>query len=149
MTQEFYVTGGLNHTMILGCDRMTKHKVRLYFDLDLMRINGKTYTELKISTIVRTIKKLNIKPNTVTVCKGKVNNNFPVEQVNIVEIHNIDNDCLLDDPGIYIKDSVCAMNEFRLIPLIIVNQSNRHYKITQGHIVGRVTTTDSSEICEN
>ena len=29
-----------------------------------------------------------------------------------------------------------------------MNQSNRHYKIPRGHIVGRVTATDSSEICE-
>jgi hypothetical protein len=82
MTQKFYVTDGLNRTMILGRDWMTIHKVRLYFDLGLMCINWKTYTELKedihISTIVRTTKKLNIKPNTVTVCKGKVNSNFPI-----------------------------------------------------------------------
>jgi predicted aspartyl protease len=121
MTQKFYVTDGLNRNMILGREWMTKHKVRLYFDLGLMRINGKTYTELKedihISTIVRTTKKLNIKPNTVTVFKGKANNNFPIEQVNLVEVHiNNTCNCLLDDPGIYIKDSVCTMNESRQIP---------------------------------
>ena len=152
MTQKFYVTDGLNRNMILGRNWMTKHNVRLYFDLGLMRINGKTYTELKedihISSIVRTTKKLTVKPNTVTVCKGKVNNNFPIEQVAFVEVQNIDNDCLLDDPGVYIKDSVCSIKESRHIPIIIVNQSNRHYKIPRGHIVGRVTATDVTEICE-
>lgn len=152
MTQKFYVTDGLNRNMILGRDWMTRYSVRLYFDLGLMRINGKTYTELKedihISSIVRTTKKLTIKPNTVTVCRGKVNNNFPIEQIDFVEVHNIDNECLLDDPGVYIKDSVCAVRQSRNIPIIIVNQSNRHYKIPRGHIVGRVTPTETTEICE-
>jgi hypothetical protein len=98
MTQKFYVTDGLNRTMILGPHWMTKHKVRLYSGLGIMYIDGNTYTELKedihISTIVRATKKLNIKPNTVTVCKMKVNGNFPIEQVNLVEVLNIDSNCL-------------------------------------------------------
>jgi hypothetical protein len=62
-----------------------------------------------------------------------------------VEVHN---DCLLDDPDVYIKDSVCTIKESRHIPIIIKNQSNRPYKIPRAHIVGRVTATDMTEIFE-
>lgn len=75
LEHKLYVTKGLNRNLILGRDWLKKNNVRLYFDLGLMRINGKTYAELKedlhISTIVRTPKNLFVKPNTVTVFMGK------------------------------------------------------------------------------
>lgn len=117
-----------------------------------MRINGKTYAELKedlhISTIVRTSKKLFVKPNTVTVYYGKVNNKFPSQESDLVEVNCIDNDCIMEEPGLYLKDSLCEVRIDGRIPLIIVNQSNKSYKIRRGYIVGRITSVNPKEILE-
>lgn len=60
--------------MILGRDWLNGNYVRLYCDLGLMRVDGKAYAilieHLHTSTIVRTPKKLIMKPITVTVFHG-------------------------------------------------------------------------------
>lgn len=61
--------------MILGRDWLKGNYVRLNCDLGLMRVDGKAYAilieNLHTSAIVRTPKKLIMKPNTVTVFYGK------------------------------------------------------------------------------
>lgn len=61
--------------MILGRDLLKGNYVRLNCDLGLNRVDGKAYAilieNLHTSTIVRTPKKLIMKPNTVTVFYGK------------------------------------------------------------------------------
>lgn len=61
--------------MILGRDLLKGNYVRLNCDLGLMRVDGKAYAilieNLHTSIIVRTPKKLIMKPNTVTVFYGK------------------------------------------------------------------------------
>ncbi|XP_065928361.1 uncharacterized protein [Magallana gigas] len=138
--------------MILGRDWPKKNNVRLYFDLGLMRIDGKVYAELKedlhISTIVRTPKKLIMRPNTVTVFYGKINNNFPLEKSDLVEVNSIDNNCIMEDPGLYLKDAVCIVRKDKKVPMIFVNQTNKNYKIPKGYIVGRITALKQKEISE-
>lgn len=152
LDHKLFVTKGLNRNLILGRDWLKKNNVRLYFDLGLMRIDGRAYAELKedlhISTIVRIPKKLMVKPNTVTVFYGKVNNNFPLEEKDLVEVNSIDNNCIMEDPGLYLKDSVCVVRRDRKIPMIFVNQTNKSYKIPKGYIVGRVTALRPKEISD-
>lgn len=55
----------------------------MYFDLWLMRVDGKVYAEMKdlhIATIVSTPQQLIMRPNTVTILYGRINNNFPLEE---------------------------------------------------------------------
>lgn len=152
LDHKLYVTKGLNRNMILGRDWLKKNNVRLYFDLGLMRIDGKVYAELKedlhISTIVRTPKKLIMRPNTVTVFYGKINNNFPLEKNDLVEVNSIDNNCIMEDPGLYLKDAVCIVRKDKKVPMIFVNQTNKNYKIPRGYIVGRITALKQKEISE-
>ena len=47
MSQDFYVVRDLNRNLILGLDWLKENKVRLYFDLKCLRINGKHYVNLE------------------------------------------------------------------------------------------------------
>lgn len=42
-----------------------------------------------------------MKPNTVTVFYGRVNNNFPLEEKDLVEVNSIYNNCIMEDPGLF------------------------------------------------
>lgn len=150
LKQIFYVTRGLNGNMILGRHWLTNSHVRLYFDLGLMRIDGKSYAELKedvhISSIVRVAKKLVNNQNTVTIFQGSVSGNFPLEDCGVVELNNIDNNCVLEYFGLYLKESVCSVGKDERVSLILVNQTNKTYKIPRRCIVGRMEVLKPQEI---
>ena len=61
---------------MLGLDWLEKNKVWLYFDLKLFRINRKAYVNLEqdihIASTVRLQHATVLKPNTATICYGKV-----------------------------------------------------------------------------
>lgn len=115
-----------------------------------MRIDGRAFVELKddlhISTIVRTTKKLIVKANTVTVFYGKVNNNFLLGENDLVEVNSIDNNCIIKDPGLYLKETVDLVRRDRKVLMIFVNRTNKSYKIPRGYIVGCVTGLRPNEI---
>lgn len=135
LDHKLYVTKGLNRNMILGRDWLKKNNVRLYFDLGLMRIDGKVYAELKedlhISTIVRTPKKLIMRPNTVTVFYGKINNNFSLEESDLVEVNSIDNNCIMEDPGLYLKDNVCRVRKDKKLQMIPLTKLTKIIKFRE------------------
>lgn len=99
--------------MIFGCDWFKKNNVCLYFDFGFMCIDGKVYVEFKedlyILIIVRIFKKFIMRLNMVIVFYGKINNNFFLEKSDLVEVNSIDNNCIMEDLGLYLKDVVCIV----------------------------------------
>lgn len=58
---------------------------------------------LHILTIVRTPKKFIMGLNTVTVLFGRINNNFTIEECDLLEVNSIENNCVMEDPWLYLK----------------------------------------------
>lgn len=77
-----------------------------------------------------------------------MNNNFSFEEKDLVKVNSIDNNCITEDPGLYLKDSICVVRKDRKVPMIFVNQNNNSYRIPKGYIVGRVTAFRPKEISE-
>ena len=71
----FVVVTDMNRNIILGRDWLSQNGVRLYFDLNCLRIK-KSYVRLEadihISSIVRLASKTVIKPQTINICRVKV-----------------------------------------------------------------------------
>ena len=86
MKQNFYVVREMNRNLILGTDRLRQHGVRIYFDLGCIRIGDKNYVNLEedihIASVIRIKSTTVIKPQTATICYGKVkyNPDIPTEQ---------------------------------------------------------------------
>lgn len=72
--------------------------MRIYDNAD-----AKLKEHLHTSTIVRTPKKLIMKPNTVTVFDGKVYNNFPVFEKDRGKSKQFRKKCVIEDQGLYLK----------------------------------------------
>lgn len=78
-----------------------------------MRVDGKVYAEMKdlhISTIVSTPQQLIMRPNTVTVFYGKINDNFSLEKSDLIEVNRINNSCIMEDPNINILIVIWCIN---------------------------------------
>lgn len=41
--------------------------------------------------------------NTVTVLFGRINNNFTTEECDLLEVNSIENNCVMEDPWLYLK----------------------------------------------
>lgn len=111
--------------MIFGCYWFKKNNVCLYFDFGFMCIDGKVYVEFKedlyILIIVRIFKKFIMRLNMVIVFYGKINNNFFLEKNDLVEVNSIDNNCIMEDLGLYLKDVVCIVWKDKKVLMIFVN----------------------------
>lgn len=66
----------------------------------------------------------------------------------MVEVNSIDNNFIIEDPGLYSKDLVCVARRDRQIPMVFVNQTNKSYTILTEYIVGRVTALKPKETAE-
>ena len=106
MSQDFYVIRDLNRNLIFGLDWLKQNNVRIYFDLQCLRINGKHYVnlekEIHIASTVRMKKTCLIEPQTAMICYGKVREfpDLPVGQS--YEITQIDKGFLVNQPGLQI-----------------------------------------------
>lgn len=146
LSHNFYVTEGLNRCVILRRDWLRMNGVRIYFDLGCLRI-GKTYVKLQedihISSLVRINKKL--KPQTAVVCHAKLSSGFQRKYGDIIEIQNID-ECINDEPGLFIKDSVDRVRKTRKVSILVVNRSNKAYALKRGFVIGKAKSANKSEI---
>ncbi|VDI37074.1 Hypothetical predicted protein [Mytilus galloprovincialis] len=126
--------------MILGRDWLKQKGVRLYFDLGYLRI-GKTYVRLEedihISSLLRLCKQTTLAPNSVTICKVKVNQGFRTENSKLADITPLDDGHLSEEPGIVVFSAVAKLSDSRKIPIMLINQTNKHFKLKRGEVMGR------------
>ena len=150
VSQEFYVVRDLNRNMILGLDWLKSNNVRIYFDLKSLRINGKTYVNLEedihVASTIRMKNTCVIKPNTAQICHGKVRNNPDLPSGQLYDISEIDRGFIAKEPGLKIINSVTKLNKDRTMPLLIVNQTNRHIKLYRHGLLARLSHVNESSI---
>ena len=150
VSQDFYVVRDLNRNMILGLDWLKSNNVRIYFDLKSLRINGKTYVNLEedihVASTVRMKSTCIIKPNTAKICYGKVRKNPDLPSGQLYDITEIDRGFIANEPGLKVINCVITLSEERTIPLLIVNQTNRHFKIYRHGLVAKMVPTHENNI---
>lgn len=151
LEQRFLITDGLNRNFILGRDFLKKYGVRLYFDLGMMRV-GRTYVQLEddihISAIIRLKKKTVLKPQTAVVCYGKINKGFRATDSGLLEVCNLESGCILDDPGLVVQDTVGIVKNTNKVPVLLVNYTNKHYKLKRGCAIGKGKSLQTHEVSE-
>ena len=149
MRQTFCVTDGLNRNFILGMDWLKDNGVRIYFDLGMLRI-GKTYVKLQedchISSILRLNKKTTIKPQSAILCHVKLNQGFQLTDSKTLEVTNIDAGCIQDEPGLRLREAVNTAKTPHKIPVMIVNETNKCYRLRRGSVIGKARPLDTNEI---
>ena len=120
---SFFVSPSINRNFILGRDWLVQNGVRLYFDLGFLRI-GNTQVPLEedihISSLVRLRPTTVLKPQTATVCLGKVKDSpeFPVR--NLYTITAVETNFIGSEPGLMVSNSVTKFNNGRTIPIMVV-----------------------------
>ena len=152
VSQDFYVVRDLNRNMILGLDWLKQNNVRIYFDLKSLRINGKTYVNLEedihVASTVRMKNTCVLKPNTACICYGKVRNNPDLPSGQSYDISEIDRGFLAKEPGLKVINTVSCLNKNRTIPLLVVNETNRHFKLYRHGLMARISPVNDTKIVD-
>lgn len=153
VSQMFYIVRDLNRNVILGVDWLTKHGVRIYFDLGCLRIGEKQYVSLEedihISSIVRIKNSTILKPQTAKICYGKVRCHPDLKNNVDYEVSFNDRSFMSKEPGLTILNSVSKLAKDRSIPFIVVNNTNKTMRISRHAVVAKIeiiTNTDLKNV---
>jgi hypothetical protein len=148
MSHEFHVVKDINRSFILGRDWLVQNGVRLYYDLESLRI-GKTYVpmveDIHIASILRASKKTFLKPQSTTVCFAKHRDHAKFQN-KIVEVNAFDKGFISEEPGLMIGSVVAKTKPSRRIPVLVVNNTNKTYKLKRGCVIGRINVIDDKSI---
>lgn len=145
----FYVVRNMNRKLILGRDWLQQNGVRLYFDLGCIRLH-QTYIPLQedihVTSIVRLRSKTKIKPQTAVLCNCKVRNNpnLPVDRT--YQITPIECGFLSHEPGLMVTNSIGKLKSNRVLPIMIVNTTNKTYTVRKGCPVAKVEQLRGQDI---
>ena len=151
MNQNFYVVREMNRNMILGTDWLKRHGVRIYYDLGCIRIGDKNYVNLEedihIASVVRMKSTTVIKPQTATICYGKVRFNPDIKTEQCYQISPADTGFLVKEPGLQVVNSVSRLQSDRSIPILIVNNTNKTMRIFRHSTLAKLES-DFSQVTE-
>ena len=148
MNHTFVVASGINKKVILGKDWLSKFGVRLYFDLQKLRV-GKTYVPLQpdihIHAIVRLKDDLVMIPQTSYTCTGKMQNRkeFPPGSY---EISQVTEGYVASEPGVLVSNSLVNVKKNRKLPLFIVNSITKTICLKRNCIVAKAEKVQLNEI---
>ena len=150
VSQDFYVVRDLNRNMILGLDSLKSNNVRIYFDLKSLRVNGKTYVNLEedihVASTVRMKHTCVIKPNTAQICYGKVREPPDLPSGQLYDVMEINRGFIANEPGLKVINCVTTLPQNRSLPLLIVNQTNRHFKIYRHGVLAKIVPVHERNI---
>ena len=141
-TEMSHVIRDLNRNLILGLDWLKQNNVRIFFYLKCLRLNGKHYVNLEDIHIASTVRmKITclIKPQTASICYGKVRENpdLPVGQSH--EISQIEKGIIVNKPGMQIINTISTLNKDRSLPLLIVNNTKMFIKIYRHGLLAKIS----------
>jgi hypothetical protein len=139
LTHEFIIVKDINRNCILGRDFFNRFSARIYFDLKRIRINGEYIpieNDIHIASLVRTCRTITIKPYTTVTTMGKVKRNSTLSEGKY-DLHLI-SDCINDQPGFYLMDSLVTVTDNRRFPLCLVNTTGQTLRLCKDTIVGKL-----------
>ena len=141
MTQRFYVSRNMNRKVILGNDWLTENGVRTYHDLGCLRVNG-TYVPLQmdihVTSTLRAKNKFLMKPQTTIICQCKARSTPDLPEKQLYQIAPTEIGFLSNEPGVMVSNSIAKLGKNRNIPVMIVNNTNKTYKIRKGCVLAKL-----------
>jgi hypothetical protein len=86
-----------------------------------------------------------LKPQSTTVrfAKHKDHANF---QNKIVKVNALDRGFISEEPGLMMESVVAKTKSSQVIPLLVVNNTNKTFKLKRGCVIGRINAIDDKSM---
>ncbi len=147
----FLVSKDITRNCLLGRDFCIKNGVRLYYDLGCFRFRDVSdyialVRDVHVS-MVRCNKTFVIPPQQVMRVYAKA----PQEDFGspAVQVTTLADGFIMDEPGLSLIPTVMKRKYHRTFPILIMNNTNRHYKVKRNTLLGQVTTVDAVHTVPN
>ena len=139
----------INRNVILGRDWLVQNGVRLYFDLGFLQVgNSKVPLEedIHIAPLVRLKSNTVLKPQTASVCVGKVKDSYELPTSHLYSVSAVNVGYISSEPGLMVSNSVARLSKGRAIPIMVVNNTNQTLQLSRCCVVARVETIGKGNI---
>ena len=134
-TQGFYVSPSINRNFILGRDWLVQNGVRLYFDLGILKFGDTTVPleeDIHIASLVRLGSKTVLKPQSATVCTGRIKDSGEIPSGELYGVSAIEKGFMGNQPGLMVSNSIAKMSKKQAF----ANLSSEQYKSNSKFIKG-------------
>ena len=148
-TQTCYVIYGASRNLILGVDFLKKHRARIYFDLEKLRVNGEYIDldqDIHIASVVRCANEVILPPQTRQSVEGQMKESPYFRPGQLCEFRQDEKSWLVDEPGLLIANSVSILDENSKCKVLLVNSTNKTYRFKKGSIIGTVSSVDKTDL---
>ena len=146
LNHSFYVASHVNQSVILGRDFFQQNSANLRFDQCCLELNGEAIPLEEsnyISSLIKVVNKVHIKPQTSVLCKAKVKGRRFDNCHGCYVTSAIDTGAINQEPGLTIANGVVKLKGCKNFPVLIVNGTNKHYKLNRGFIIGKIEKANS------
>ena len=138
MSHKFYVVRKLKRNVILGLDWLKSRGVHVYHDFSCIRVQ-ETYILLVddihiayLYSIARLKTKVKLSPQTAHICQCKVRKHTTFLPERDYEVPPFKNRSLGNEPGLLKTNSVAKLSKNRVVPLLLINSTNKTLSIKPG-----------------
>ena len=148
-THGFYVSPSINRNFILGRDWLVQNGVRLYFDLGILKFGDTTVPleeDIHIASLVRLGSKTVLKPQSATVCIGRIKDSGEIPSGELYAVSAIEKGFMGNQPGLMVSNSIAKMSKNRRLPILVVNNTNQTVSLSKGCVIAKVDSIASSRI---
>ena len=151
MTQMFFVVVKMNRRIILGRDWLKQRGVRVYYDLDCLRVDGcyvPLQEDIHITSVVRLQGKTKIAPQSSILCKAKVRRDSRFPSSGIFQVSSITEGFITKDPGLLVTNAVSRMFGNRCVSIMVVNSTNKMMTLRKGCPIAKIEQVNNMDIFE-
>lgn len=146
---KFYVVSNINRNFILGRNWLHSYGVRLYYDNDCLRINNEyipLVQDVHISSLVRTINKIKIKPQETMFFPARVKKSADLSESGLYQVLPVNHGFISHQPGLVVSHGICKANKSNKFSMAVTNSTNHTFVLRRGCIVGRVESVQAENV---
>lgn len=147
VSHTFLVVDGISRNVLLGRDFCQKNKVRLYYDLQRIRING-AYIPLEddghVTSQVYSAKQVTLRPNESVLFRGRIRHGA-VTSDNTYQMTAADRGMIADEPGLIVERTLTKIRNRNNVPVLITNTTKKSVTLPRGKVVGRLERLTAEE----
>ena len=121
----------------------------MYFDLGFLRVGSSTVPleeDIHIASLIRAISTVVLKPQTATVCMGKLKDSTGFPSSQIYSVTATETIFISNEPGLMVSNSVAKLAKNRVLPVMVVNNTNRTIRPSKGSVIAKVELITQTQV---
>ena len=151
LTQVFHVSDQIKTTVILGRDFLCDNNIVIRMGENTFELNGKSIPLAHINEVtglIRLTENLQIPPQHACGCYGRYHKDFDHSPGSNLMVLQADSGFIVQEPGLMIMNGMTKSTPNRLVPLTIVNTTNKHFSLRKGNVVAKIEALHDVELQE-